>query len=217
MIIIKEGGLFGKGRKHYINKKWESNHDFTLFYENILKLLNDLAIHPSPSSHTPLDPQICNHLADSIELQAKTLVVVINLINDLLPGYLSQLNYENTIDYKSMEQQSNHDLSIEQIKKNMKSIFELPELPSSLSFVDNHPEILNQVYDQILNDMAISRSIGFYFQGIKHLFNSTVKGNVPLNISPEEQGMLLPLLIKSIQYDPKHILLEYLFMPFCAD
>ncbi|WP_078544544.1 hypothetical protein [Litchfieldia alkalitelluris] len=204
----------------FMNDQWDKNLEFTLFYENILKSLNE-SINPDISISRPnFEEDIYITIASEIEEQAKALLVVGYLVQACLPGYLSKYKNEMfMLDHKELTIKSkppNTLGTIQQIQNAIKSTFHLKELPSSLEEVVEQPDMFRYLFYQVLHPVIKNGDAEELFQKIHYLLQENTS-NIPENnhlkeLGVEEQGFLFSKLLEYLNRYPKYILLEYLLL-----
>lgn len=193
---------------------WDSSHDFALFYEKVLMLLND-AINPEIGLSDPqLEPDSYITLADSIEEQAKTLLVISYLLELSLPGYFKKYRLETPkID---SSHQPNIQVSVQQIMIAIKDTFYLKGLPSSFDELGEHPNTLRYLFFNVIQPIVEKEDATDYFLEMQDLFQKQalhISENIdPKELSPDEQGFLFSVLIEHLDRYQKYILLEYILL-----
>ena len=191
-------------------------HEYTSFYEKILQILNKLPIMEKSHSSTPiLDEDTYILLANNIEEQSKTLLVIVYLMQFFLPGYLKRYSQKNEmISTKEMNDLSNN--SSKEIITVIKETFQFEEIPSFLNKLKDKPVVLRYLFNHFTQQLERNRGINQYFKDVCDLFLKKAK-MLPENVkvkemSFDEQAFLFTTLIDYLSRYPKYIFLEYLLL-----
>ncbi|MFC4321539.1 hypothetical protein [Litchfieldia salsa] len=202
----------------FMNEQWKSTDEFTTFYENTLKLLNE-SINPRINITKPnFEDEVYISLADYIEEQAKTLLVIGCLLESNFPNYLSKYKSKMTKIKSKLtaainETQSNI-ATIQTIVDTIKSTFDLDTLPSSFEELVEQPDTLRHFYYHLLHQvMENGDAVEFLDNLYELILDNTCNITNELNLNeltPEEQGYLFATLLESLNQYPIFILLEYL-------
>lgn len=199
-----------------MNEQWNSVYEFNIFYENILKKLNE-SINIEVNIETPNfedDFYIAN--ANDIEEQAKTLLVISYLLEYSLPGYINKyINKVSKVNFKSLTI-SNQLGTIQQIEDSIKDALQLKNLPSSFEDVVDQPHTLRYLFYQILQPNVESGDVKHCIVEILLLINQSICINESLTsidgLTAEEWAFLFANLLDYLNCYPKYILLNYILL-----
>ncbi|RSK27537.1 hypothetical protein EJF36_11975 [Bacillus sp. HMF5848] len=193
-----------------IEERWNNSQIFNQFYEKVLYVLNKAILPDIQQNSNSLSYELSIELADNIEQQAKTLLVLVQLMEDFLPSYTQKYN----ISLSTPKQE--YPETIKQIRNAIKDILVLPELPDTYKELESdHPDILRSVYYKSIKPLSEGEYFKTYFQEIYGLINKEkyVSNNTdPIGISPEKQTFLFSTLIHFFNKCQKDILLEYILL-----
>lgn len=150
------------------------------------------------------------------------LSVITFLLQGLLPGYLSNLSFEE-VDKKEIQLTSVHPdekMDVKKIEDAVKSSFHLKQLPSAIEKIKDYPEAFRDVFFLLIQPLVQSNKVDKYLDELKKSFLSfSEELNIQLKVKKlkaEEKGFLFAHLIDDIEKHSKHSVLIYLFYaPLC--
>lgn len=192
-----------------IKDQWSTSYDFFVFYESILKVLNDTISREENSSNTPFDNEIQLEIANSIEEQTKTLFIISCLIDLYLPGYLEK------IQVKDIQLVPIQKVSVQHIINVIKDMFQLKKLPLTFDYLCDEINVLRFFFFKVINPVVENVCVQQYFLTVIDLIKNAVivkKEDTVNNLSVEEQVFLISTLIEHLDLHQKHILIEYLLL-----
>ncbi|MBB6454009.1 hypothetical protein HNQ94_002460 [Salirhabdus euzebyi] len=204
-----------------INTNWEpSSNTFTVFYEDVLRLLHDTVNIEKNGSKPILEADTYVEIATNIEKQAKTLLIITYLLESYLPGYMDQY-HQSIIKISPGKLSFPHhharkDASIQQLENAIKDTFHLEQLPSTFDELIEHPNEFRFFFDYMLKTLVDNGTTTKYFFSMQHLYIDRTKDilvdNMEIQMSATDQAFLFSTLIKHFDYYQKNILLEYMLL-----
>ncbi|WP_142386532.1 hypothetical protein [Bacillus sp. Marseille-P3661] len=186
-----------------------------------LKQLNEIQFEENQLVYPTIDRKLCKKHADSIEVEAKSLFIIIFLIDAFLSGLLEKQSIQTSPDKLTVHVQKpgvnvNDPTKILEV---IKSGLHLNDLPTSIKELEESPEILEHLFLNRIHPVVVSQQDDQYFKRLKQLFIqyvSEISGDTSINgLTPEQQSFLYTKLIEYLEKYQKYILLEYLVLSLC--
>ncbi|MBM7603013.1 hypothetical protein JOC75_000983 [Metabacillus crassostreae] len=191
-----------------MDETWIKSEIFLLFYEKILKLLNDTIHSKFKQSDQNFDSRLYVALADSIEEKVKTLVVISALLQATLPGYFNKYEFIKITDLPISKSNVK---TIHQILSTIKKNFQLEELPEAFDELAEEPKLFRSYFHFILAPLVVNKDFTAFFSSMKEYLEEIepVKKLAMNDLNSEEQAFLFSKLIEFLDVYQKHIVLEY--------
>lgn len=190
------------------------------FYEEMLKILNQLPDGEQDLSNLTMDEGICEAAATRIETNSKTLIIMIVLLQSLLPGFLKKDLQKDMIKQKKFYvqiQQPSGQVDSIQLMRNIKKTFELRELPTSYKDLAEDSEAVTYLYNRLV--VIVSSEGEDMFKKMKSHFLETadsMEQDIELvELDSEQMGFLYGHLLTMVEEYSKYVVLDYLVVPMC--
>lgn len=191
-----------------MDETWKSSEKFSLFYEKILKLLNETIHSKFTLTDQKLDASVYLALADRIEEKTKTLVVISAFIQATLPGYFEKYKMDILTNYTFSEAKAD---TIQKILESIKKKFQLEALPEVFDELEEDPKLLRYYFHFILAPLVDNKDVTDYFNSVrKYLEEIEPVIKLSMNdLNSEEKAFLFSQLIEFLDIYQKYIVLEY--------
>jgi hypothetical protein len=183
-------------------------------------------------------PDVHKKIKDTLEADIKTLILLLYLLQETIPGYLDNLDRKIEIKkLKGIDQDKNGEVAAEKkdkemqkgkdkkgeyesdakkILKDIKNTYHLKELPPVLKKLKDHPTFLKKTFDSIVEPLISSETDtelikSLIIEVLTEFKNSAILYGTLHDLEADDEAFLVSLLIWGVHTIPIHLFLLSLY------